>query len=118
MESVAAERDALKETLVKFTEEKEMLIVESEDTAQKLEKLHETKMRWVLETVKAITFKFIFRERSLFVTEDIGCLNCGFVPVLNFNSLNHFLNLFNLLFCFESHFHLLASDFLIPLNHK
>lgn len=45
VESVAAERDALKETLVKFTEEKEMLIVESEDTAQKLEKLHETKMR-------------------------------------------------------------------------
>ena len=77
MESVAAERDALKETLVKFTEEKEMLIVESEDTAQKLEKLHETKMRWVFETVKAIAFKFIFREKSLFVTEDIGCLNCS-----------------------------------------
>jgi len=45
VESVVAERDALKENLSKFTEEKEMLIVESEDTAQKLEKLHETKMR-------------------------------------------------------------------------
>lgn len=45
MESVAAERDALKENLLKFTEEKEMLIVESEDTAQRLEKLHETKLR-------------------------------------------------------------------------
>ena len=46
VESVVAERDALKENLSKFTEEKEMLIVESEDTAQKLEKLHEAKMRW------------------------------------------------------------------------
>lgn len=45
VESVSAERDALKENLVKYTEEKEMLIVESEETAQKLEKLHETKMR-------------------------------------------------------------------------
>ncbi|KAL9987729.1 hypothetical protein ACROYT_G002082 [Oculina patagonica] len=45
VETVAAERDALKENLVKFTEEKEMLIVESEDTAQKLEKMHETKLR-------------------------------------------------------------------------
>ena len=42
---MAAERDALKDNLVKYTEEKEMLIVESEDTAQKLEKLHETKLR-------------------------------------------------------------------------
>jgi len=45
VESAVAERDALKDNLSKFTEEKEMLIVESEDTAQKLEKLHETKMR-------------------------------------------------------------------------
>lgn len=45
VESVSAERDAFKENLVKFTEEKEMLIVESEDTTQRLEKLHETKMR-------------------------------------------------------------------------
>lgn len=52
VESVVAERDALKENLSKFTEEKEMLIVESEDTAQKLEKLHETKMRWEVGRVR------------------------------------------------------------------
>lgn len=45
VETVSAERDALKENLAKFTEEKEMLIVESEDTAQKLEKQHEAKLR-------------------------------------------------------------------------
>ena len=45
METVSAERDALKENLVKLTDEKQMLIVESEDTAQKLEKQHETKLR-------------------------------------------------------------------------
>jgi len=52
VESAVAERDALKENLSKFTEEKEMLIVESEDTAQKLEKLHETKMRWEFRRVR------------------------------------------------------------------
>ena len=46
IETVSAERDALKESVVKFTEEKEMLIVESEDTAQKLEKQHEAKLRY------------------------------------------------------------------------
>lgn len=45
IETVSAERDALKENVVKFAEEKEMLIVESEDTAQKLEKQHEAKLR-------------------------------------------------------------------------
>lgn len=45
VETVSAERDALKENLVKYTEEKEMLIVESEDTAQRLEKQHEAKLR-------------------------------------------------------------------------
>ena len=46
METVSAERDALKENMVKLTEEKQMLIVESEDTAQKVEKQHETKLRY------------------------------------------------------------------------
>ena len=46
METVSAERDALKENMVKLAEEKQMLIVESEDTAQKLEKQHETKLRY------------------------------------------------------------------------
>ncbi|XP_068692432.1 ninein-like protein [Montipora foliosa] len=44
IETVSAERDALKESVVKFTEEKDMLIVESVDTAQRLEKQHETKL--------------------------------------------------------------------------
>lgn len=56
METVSAERDALKENMVKLTEEKQMLIVESEDTAQKLEKQHETKLRYDREQT---AFRFL-----------------------------------------------------------
>lgn len=72
MESVAAERDALKETLVKFTEEKEMLIVESEDTAQKLEKLHETKMRWVFETVMQLLLSLSSAKEACLSQRTLG----------------------------------------------
>ncbi|XP_048586861.1 ninein-like protein isoform X5 [Nematostella vectensis] len=45
MEQLGNERDALRDNIVKLTEEKEMLIAESEDATRQLERIHEGRIK-------------------------------------------------------------------------
>jgi hypothetical protein len=45
LDQLTNERDALKDNIVKTSEEKEMLIKEAEDTTRQLERMHEGRLR-------------------------------------------------------------------------